>query len=177
MHNLEHINRSVRRGRYRHSLLLGLLVLSLSSCQVDQNDYTLKKPRVQDVAGTYVPDSGTATILRDRGHYPQQRISIRLEKNGNAYLYSIPDWWRNLGDSHKGFDTGHGTWTLKPQAHKWFPDKSQWVVEVSVQWDGDKSSDYIASIDLRGQTPPYALQMIVGDPDEMTAMIFAKRKA
>ena len=149
--------------------LTPLILFLLSGCYGggDLNHYAEEKPRVLDLAGIYRPDARTLDLIRDTGHYPQQSIEIRLEKNGKVRLYNIPDW--AAGENHGKSVTGYGSWTLNTKENEWAGEgKLRWVVALDVAM-------LARDVDLREHKPPYVLQMIVGDPDAMTAMHFEKQ--
>lgn len=164
----------IRAYRSAYGLGMACGIFFLSSCQQNSNDYALQKPRATDIAGVYYPDNKTLEKLRIEGRYPATNIEIKLEPNGVVKLQNIPDWWRHFGDSSGKFDNGYGTWSLITRESEWTTEKYRWVIDIDARWKGQESIAESARIDIRGQKPPYELQMIVGDPDQMSAMFFVK---
>jgi hypothetical protein len=151
-------------------LALGLLGL-LAACQppnLDLADYPRSEPKLADVAGVYVLTADSLKEVRERGHYPAAATSITLASDGSLTCRNIPDWWLATppGKFSGGFVNATGKWQVAKQ-QQW------WAVEVQVKKDSDPEVER-TSFNLVGAKPPFALRLVLGDPDEGHGMDFTK---
>lgn len=158
-----------------------LLALVLSGCQYDRHaqEYTATKttpqPRVQDLAGLYVPTPETGAYVKGQGHYPRARTFILLSPNGTFRFNNVPDWWHvEAGESDGKFDTGNGRWSVA-KSQDW------WVVDLDFTSTAGFHSEKLPNglttdVSLAGDKPPYRLHLPVGDPDAGNAMNFERQK-
>jgi hypothetical protein len=151
----------------RGIILSCLLLLGPLACRVptlDQLNYTRKEPKKSDLLGTWVPDKSSLREMESKGSYD---ISVQpkliLKADGNFELVNMPDWWDNgFGESHGGFQDYSGSWSLST-----YGNTGVWSIEF-------KSSSRTRSANLIGQSPPYRIEFIIGDPDSSVSMIFEK---
>ena len=149
-----------------------LAVVTLAGCPgggtlLDSLDYLQTEPKSQDLVGVYRPNAASLKDIRERGHYPERDISIRLSADNTFTFTNIPDWWMaSLGKPSGGFITKTGTW--KPvQQREW------WVVGLDFSSQPHFTFPN-TSIFLVGPKPPFTLRIILGDPDDGKAMDFTK---
>jgi hypothetical protein len=156
-------------------ILCLLAVVTLTGCpgggsMLDSLDYPQTEPKSQDLVGFYVPNAATQKDIRERGHYPERDISIRLSADGTFTCTNIPDWWMaSFGKSSGGLITKTGTW--KP-----IRQQNWWVVGL----DFSSPTQFVSqntSIFLVGRKPPFVLRIILGDPDEGRVMDFIKHES
>ena len=156
-----------------------LLALVLSGCQCDPHtrEYpaakTTPQPRVQDLAGTYLPTPETRDFIKNQGHYPSAKTFILLSRNGTFRFSNVPDCWHTeSGDSRGLFDSGSGRWNVE-KSQEW------WDVGLDFTNTAGFHSEQLPNglatfIQLSGQKPPYRLHLTVGDPDGGKALDFER---
>jgi hypothetical protein len=149
-------------------LLMGCLLISLLlACRlptVDQLNYTRTEPKKNDLVGAWVPDKSTLEVLRTRGGYDTStQTNLVLRDDGSFDLLHMPDWWSDrFGQSNKGFENHTGTWRALN-----YGDTGIWHIDL-------RASSGTRLVNLIGQTPPYRLEFVIGDPDSNVSMIFTK---
>lgn len=161
------MNRGLYINLLRGAILSCALVLSSLACRVptlDQLNYTRKEPKKSDLLGTWVPDKASLREMESRGGYDiSVQPNLILKADGNFDLGNMPDWWDNgFGRSNKSFQDYSGSWTLST-----YGNTGVWHIDL-------KSSLRTRSANLIGQSPPYRIEFIIGDPDSNTSMIFEK---
>lgn len=147
---------------------LGFLLVSLSlACRLptsDQLNRTRKEPNKIDLLGTWVPDRSSLQAMESEGGYDASvQPKLILRADDTFELVNMPDWWDNgFGKSRKRFQDYSGAWGLSKYGNTGF-------------WDVDlKSASQTRSVNLIGQSPPYRIEFIIGDPDSNVSMIFEK---
>ncbi len=150
------------------SALIGFALFSFSvACRLttlDQLNYTRQEPKKADLVGIWVPDQSSLEARRRKGGYDASiQTNLVLKADGTFELANMPDWWSDkFGESHKGFESYSGNWTV------FKPDGKVWAVSF-------KSSFGTRFANLIGQSPPYRIDFIIGDADENQSMIFMRR--
>src|SRR5258706_1419192 len=134
----------------------GLLGAGPCACRLPTSlDQTRKEPKKSDLLGIWVADNSSLREMESKGGYD---ISVQpkliLKPDGNFDLVNMPDWWDNgFGKSRKGFQDSSGSWGLST-----YGDTGPWQVDL-------KSSSGTRSASLIGQSLPYRIEFIIGDPD------------
>lgn len=153
-----------------------LVVVILAGCQRDPytSIYTMTQPETNDVVGVYVPDTNTIALISKERHYGPARTSITLLDDGTIIITNIPDWWLTFGESHGGFDSGHGTWSIQKHQEWWtlsvgFTDTTQFASLTN------KPEGMGTEMMLVGEKPPYKIHLALGDPDSGRSMEFEKK--
>jgi hypothetical protein len=153
-----------------------LAVVILAGCQYDPytSVYTTTQPKTNDVVGVYVPDTNTVALISKEGHYGSALPSITLLDDGTIIITNIPDWWRNFGERHGGFDSGRGTWSIQKHQDWWalsvgFRDTTQFASLANQP--GGLGTEMM----LVGEKPPYKIHLTVGDPDAGKGMEFERK--
>jgi hypothetical protein len=117
-----------------------------------------------------VPTAATLKDIRERGHYPERDISIRLSPDGTFTCTNIPDWWMvGFGKPSGGFITKTGSWKPVREQKQW------WAVGLDFLSPTHFSSPN-TSIALVGSKPPFTLRIVLGDPDEGKVMDFTRHE-
>jgi hypothetical protein len=151
--------------RHLTATLFFLLLLILPGCpaNLDPPRYPTTAPATSDLVGTYRPTAETTTLNLTVGKYPPTDSFIELRADGTFTIHNIPDWWRtDFGKPTGGFDHGTGTWKTAKQQSWWyleleFPDRKAFATPTP--------GTLITGANLIGQTPPYDLNLTIGDPD------------
>jgi hypothetical protein len=149
--------------------ILGCLLASfLLGCRIptlrDPNA-TRTQPSKPALVGVWVPDRYTLETMREKGGYDtSNQTKLVLKNDGTFELVNMPDWWSGgFGQSHKGFEDHTGTWrTLN------YGDTGIWHIDL-------RATSGTRLVNLVGQTPPYQLEFVIGDPDSNVSMIFTKQ--
>ena len=159
----------------RHGSILPLSLLLLSGCpNPDTRHFTKKKPKNEDLVGTYVPDAKTLRWIRQAGKYPEVENSVVLSADGSFQMINMPDCWTDPFGIPKGrFDSGIGEWQ-SVRLQEW------WDLRLTFRSRKEFASDphdsgWVTFVPVVGQTPPYRLWLYVGDPDGGQRMIFEKK--
>jgi len=173
----------------RYLLLVILLGSVLSGCNIDPpyvDSYTIKKPSIKDLSGTYVLadetlDHGRAIIDSD----PYQPGSVLKAKNGSKSAIqkmilrpdgtfsaiNVPLWSGNSaqGWEIKNFQSGSGKW--KP-----IYAGGRYLLAFYAPKLKLIPNDYYSYIALLGQNQPYTILFFYGlEPDDDSAMLFEQR--
>lgn len=147
--------------------LICLLVLGPLACRVptlDQLNYTRNEPKKSDLLGTWVPNQSSLREMESSGGYDTSvQPKLILKADGTFELVNMPDWWDNgFGRSNKSFQDYSGSWGLST-----YGNTGRWDIDL-------KSLSRMRSVNLIGQSPPYRIEFIIGDPDSSVSMIFEK---
>ena len=149
-------------------VIFGLLLFSWPiACRLpnlDRLNRTRTEPKKADLLGTWVLNKSSLAEMQSIGGYDifiQPKLILRVD--GNFELVHMPDWWDNgSGKSRKGFQDYAGSWGLST-----YGNTGLWHVDL-------KSSSRTSSASLLGQSPPYSIEFIIGDPDSNVSMTFEK---
>ena len=106
--------------------------------------------------------------MRERGGYDVSKLTrITLSDDGSFEIVNMPDWWNNgFGDSQRGFSSFSGRWALSNNAGYWRIGLSFFNTRRFINLVGHKL----------GGSPPYYLEVLVGDPDSGDKMVFVRRE-
>lgn len=127
------------------------------------HDYTKKLLGKEYIIGVWTPDKDTLSLLERIGGYKTTTdIQIVLYNDGKLKILNMPDWWgvNGNGESRKGFKSYSGTWEITQRNN---------YVTIGIDY-----SDAYTEINLLNNSPPYKIELIVGDPDENRSMIFIR---
>ena len=131
---------------------------------IDQLNYTRKQPKKDDLTGIWVLDATSLERMRTNGGYDTSiQPGLDLKSDGTFELTRMPDWWDNgFGKSRQGFQDYSGSWDTSTYA------KGFWQIDF-------KSTRGTRSAQLIGQSAPYRIEFVIGDPDSNESMIFQKQ--
>jgi hypothetical protein len=150
------------------------LMCGFGARDFDQSYFTTIEPKPENMAGTYVPNNETMTLIRETGHYNLTNISISLFVDGTFTMNNMPDWWmttgEKFGESNGGTDSGKGKWSIFKSASWW---------QIGFEFESatfnsreDLVDGFYTSKDIGEDQPPYTLWFYVGDADHGRVMIF-----
>ncbi len=134
-----------------------LTLVSAAAC----DQVWVREPKDADVAGVYQLTSEAREFLRSKGYrsIPDSTIELRLDRT--VIVRGLPDCLIDgFGKPNGRFLSGAGTWEIQKA-----------FVGYGVNWtirpggslpEGGYSGPWAA---LRRRSPPYILEMTVGDPD------------
>ena len=129
----------------------------------------LAEPKAADLVGVYKPNDKTQKDIRERGHYPQREISIRLASDGTFTCTNIPDWWmEELGKASGGFVNQTGIWKLVAV-------NGFWAVGFEFS-TSPRSNSPNTVVWLLGRKPPFTLYIELGGSIHDKAMEFTKQQ-
>lgn len=81
-------------------------------------------------------------------------------------MVNLPDWWRtDFGEPHGFFDSENGTWKLKDLG-------GCHTIETNLPSSG---TNFNLLKNKYGETPRYAIEISIGDPDLEHSMTFVKK--
>lgn len=152
-------------------LYTAVLVLLLSLVLTGCNNGPKEKPRVADVAGAYHLSPASRRYLKENKHYASVEGSrIILRKDGTLSVIRLPDCYVNrFGKSDGKLLSGQGRWEIDSTY-------SGYGVTLAVGKGGslDPALYSGTSITIRHSVPPYALEFLIGDPDEDESIVYVK---
>jgi len=135
-----------------------LILASVVAC----DQVLVREPKLADIAGVYQLTSNTREFLRDsKGYTSIPDSTIELRADGTLIIRDLPDCVvSDFGNPHGQFVSGRGTWQLQ----KAFVGYGlNWVISRGDSLPaGGYSGPWVA---IRRRSPPYDLEMSVGDPD------------
>lgn len=150
-------------------LLLAGLVKSYRAARLDRDSsqalsYTVAKPAVDDLLGTWLPDQATVELLQSKGVKLSQHSSypvIALGK-GRYVMRDMPYW--GLAQGPQQFTvSGEGRWSI----HR---ERGAWVVYI-----------YVGEVEVRGyvlgQKPRHLMKVVVGDEAVNQPLLFRRAEA
>jgi hypothetical protein len=150
--------------RIKFGMLFFSIAIILCSCsRWLRPDFTQKPPRKEDLTGVWTPDRDTLSVLERVGGYKiTTDIRIVLHSDGKLEILNMPDWWgvNGSGESRKGFRSSSGTWEITQRNN---------YVTIGIDY-----SDGYTELDLLNDSPPYKIELIVGDPDQHRSMVFIR---
>lgn len=151
-----------RRMRHLQAVVFVLSVACVAGCQYDQHAhrYTTAKPLQRELVGTYVLESETI-LQSDPAELNGQRCMVELNADGTFTAVNAPP---SRPDSGPGFfarlRSGSGKWRVDPVGTVDSGSQSNTVWGVYLDSSAELGPAHIA-----GQSPPYGLIFLVGDPD------------
>jgi len=132
-------------------LALCVLCLALVGCAMDQ--YSLGKPRAEDLVGRYVGELTPDAAARSTDAPFEGKRTIKLEADGSFVA-------QNMVNSASGgvitYWSRQGEWSVGR------PPGRPWSVRLQSR---DAAGDVYGSLDILGRAPPYKLVDEFGDPD------------
>jgi len=147
------------------TLILCFLLSGCPAVDLQELDFTRKKPEIQDLVGVWVPTKETAKEILERGRYPSANTYLELRDDNTFVIHEMPDWWSDsAGESHGKFESRSGTWTLKEDENVW----TIWRISLRTEDSG-------SSVTVYRQKAPYQLFFRLGDPNEGDAMFFERK--
>jgi hypothetical protein len=144
----------VRKRQTRAALYVVLPLLA--AC----DQILVREPRPADLAGVYHLTAETRTFLENEKRYANVPDStIELRADGSLIIRDLPDCALDgFGNAGGRFLSGHGTWTI----NKEFIGYGLWWTILP----GDSlPAGAIGGTAIRRRSPPYELEVNVGDPD------------
>ena len=150
----------------RRSVLILPIILLAGCPAVDTRElnFTRHKPRVEDLIGTWSLDKESMEDIRERGKYLKANPLITLRIDGTFSIRDMPDWWSSeFGKSSGNVESFDGLWNIEQTKEIW----NVWSIDL-------QAPQYRNSIHLYRQKPPYALFIVIGDPNDANAMIFER---
>ncbi|MGN7787351.1 hypothetical protein ACTJIJ_22645 [Niabella sp. 22666] len=126
-----------------------LAVIGFQSCNTS-------KPRQEDIVGIWIANGGA---------------KLQFEKNGRFHAFNIP--METMFDVLPHY-SGNGSWTLKSK-------QDYWIVELNFLESKELSGGYGQQLLITGSKgildnkPPWLLNIVIGDPDEMNRHTFKKQ--
>ena len=152
----------------RLRLLASISCLFLAGCpavDIKELDFTRTKPTIENLIGIWMPTDTTLNDIRERGHYPQTMHYLELRADHTFNMHNMPDWWSDgFGRSHGRLESLSGRWELTESKELWR------IWEISLH-----TAEFITTIHLYHQKPPYQLFIRLGDPNEGDAMLFDRK--
>ncbi|HEX6623316.1 MAG TPA: hypothetical protein VF064_06355, partial [Pyrinomonadaceae bacterium] len=100
--------------------------------------------------------------------YDVSRLTrITLSDDGSFEIVDMPDWWNNgFGKSYRGFASFSGRWALSNIGGHW---------RIGLSFFGTRRFLNLVEHKMGG-SPPYCVEIIVGDPDSGDEMIFVRKE-
>ena len=145
-------------------LLMPLLLVGCPAVDLRELNFTRNKPTIEDLVGTWTPDSKSRGDIKTRGSYINANPEVILRADGSFSIRQMPDWWSSgTGESKGTLESLDGQWSLRRDKNIW----DIWTLNL-------KTPDLITSIHLYRQKPPYALFIGVGDPNDAHVMFFER---
>jgi hypothetical protein len=135
-----------------------LILASVVAC----DQVLVREPKPADIAGVYQLASATREFLRSaKGYTSIPDSTIELRADGTLIVRDLPDCLvSGFGDPHGRFLSGRGTWELQKAVVGY---GLNWVISPGDSLPaGGYSGPWVA---IRRRSPPYDLEMSVGDPD------------
>jgi hypothetical protein len=150
------------------ALITSLSVLSACS------DRPSSPPDVTDLVGTYELTQRSRDFLRTEKSFEAspQSLSRRLADR-NVLLEDIPDVYINpFGESKGASVSGRGTWEIEDDGYDY-----GLTLSISAGGSMPRAIYHGSSILIRGRTPPYRIEMILGDPDSNEWLIYERHES
>ena len=162
---LEHHGKFFMHMRIKFGVFFFSVAFIFCSCsRWLKPNFTQKPPKKEDLVGVWTPDKETLSVLARIGGYKiTAGIQIVLHNDGKLEMLNMPDWWGGSGngESRKGFKSYSGTWEVSQRNN---------YITIGIDY-----SDGYTELDLLNDSPPYKIELIVGDPDENRSMIFIRQ--
>jgi hypothetical protein len=150
---------------------LGVLTAALiAGCQGDPNHgrYTRIRPDPKEIAGPWSLDVA-ASDWRPPAADGTPHV-LEFGADGTVVARNIPDIWNYDNRAVKGdFESGAGTWTLEK-------DQDYWVIQLHLSQVAGEKPGQNRLLHLVGQSPPYQIVVVIGDPDEGRSLVFSKER-
>jgi hypothetical protein len=138
--------------------VLALIVGFVAAC----DQVLVRQPARVDLAGVYTLTSGAREFLINEKGYPRAltEATIELRSDGHIVLSNVPDCAVDgFGEPRGRFLTGRGTWTVEKASLGY-----DLTLDIAAG-DSVPPSRYLGWVVIRRRSPPYELEMMVGDPD------------
>ena len=128
----------------------------LAGCQHDPfaHTYSTRKPKASDLAGMWTIDYGQTTCGPVRASTAPS--SLNLSTNGTFTWTGCP-----ATGHFDSFRVGGGEWSIQRHQEWW---------ALSLSW---KKSSFSEELMIRRDTPPYLLNLTVGDPDQGEVVVLS----
>ena len=139
-------------------VIAALLVGFTAAC----DQVLVRQPAAADLAGVYALTPEAREFLIERKGYPASVADARIavSAGGQVVISHLPDCAVDgFGEPHGAFLNGRGTWTLEKEFLGY-----GLTLEIA---PGETLSAgfYQGWIAIRRRSPPYELELTIGDPD------------
>lgn len=129
-----------------------------------------KKPQASDLIGNYrLTETSKTFLVKGKGYKTLPVSVISLDSSYRVGLSNLPDCATNgFGHSSGQFVSGKGAWKLEKRF-------SAWGLTLAIDKGGSlEHGFYVNWLTVRGWSPPYRLQMTIGDPDTGEVIVYEK---
>jgi hypothetical protein len=142
----------------QNAAVAAMLVISLLLAACDQ--IFVREPSAGDLAGVYHLTPETRTFLKhDKGYPAIPDSTVELRSDGSLVIRDLPDCALDgFGKAGGRFLSGRGTWRI----NKEYIGYGLWW---TIQPGDSLPAGAMGGIAIRRRSPPYELEIIVGDPD------------
>jgi hypothetical protein len=158
---------TMRRLNAVQGRVVTLLAVMIATAGCDQ--LFMVKPEARDVVGVYRLTKSSEEWLRSQKQYaaiPDSRILLRSDST--VEIQNLPDCADDAAGQSRGkFLSARGKW----QVSKHSPGYGIDLEDIAGSMRGGV---YVGWIALRRRTPPYELELIVGDPDSGHTLRYAR---
>jgi hypothetical protein len=141
--------------------MMACIAIVASSCQYDPfaHEYTHVKPAsAAMIVGTYALDRESIEMVKRNYNVTAPRSLLVLRNGGTFELREIPSCWRSDVKCSSTTESAAGTWEIAKH-QEW------WEVRFRCRTINGTATDYGVGAMLRGESAPYVLHFVVGDPD------------
>ena len=146
-----------------------LIVAGAAAC----DQVLVREPKRADIAGVYELTSEAREFLRNgKGYTSLPAATIEFAADGTLIVRDLPDCLVDgFGESHGRFLSGRGTWDIE----KAFVGYG--INLVISPGDSLPAGGYVGPwVTIRRRSPPYDLEMNVGDPDSGQRVRYQKAR-
>jgi hypothetical protein len=157
-------------GHFR-VILGGAVTALIAGCQSDPHygQYARNKPRLEDIVGIWSLDTA-ASDWRPASGNAATAHTLEFGSDGSVAARDVPDVWNFDNRRWKGeYENGTGKWSFKK-------NQDYWVLYLDLAEINGKRPGRGMMLHLAGQSPPYEILALIGDPDEGRALVFRKQR-